>query len=85
MSITLAYHPCAKFSGDQVGASISESARACGLALVLTPTKDHCQGWHTAHIRSATLSLLCTITTDSLMHAHAHIEKHHGVACQRRK
>ena len=38
-SITLAYHPCAKFSGGQVGMNMSESARACGLALVLTPTK----------------------------------------------
>ena len=27
-SIALAYHPCAKFSGDQVGANMSESA--CG-------------------------------------------------------
>ena len=41
-------------------------ARACGLALVLHQLKvvNRCQGWNTAHIRSATLSslfLLCTL------------------------
>ena len=79
-SIALAYHPCAKFSGGQVGANMSESAcghprcasaspvyfkhaRACGLALV-RKVVNRCQGWHTAHIQSATLSslsLLCTL------------------------
>ena len=66
-SIALEYHPCAKFSGGQVGANISESARACGLVLVLTPTKgrepyvarDGIQ--HIYGVRHSSLSLLCTL------------------------